>query len=80
MSFSSTFDILYYQCKKKNQRIIISELKNGSWIDYRAEDCLKRIKDFQAILKSAAYKKGDLILIMPTMASPNSFLFDMAPK
>ena len=77
-NFTRVFDILNYQIEKYPQAKALNKFVNGRWQGYSINDVQKRVDALSCWLLENGYQKGDNVVIIPEMGSPEWMIFDFA--
>lgn len=80
MSFQRIFDIPYVQAERCPQEIALSTRINQQWISYNSTECLELIDKFAGYLYETGLRKGDKVLMIPSLATTAWVLLDFAAQ
>ncbi len=79
MSMTRTFDILTMQMSKYPQsKAIVCRERGGIWQSYSTQKCIEITDHYSHCLLASGVKKGDLVVIIPHLASADWIFLDLA--
>jgi long-chain acyl-CoA synthetase len=78
IDFARVFDILHYQQRKYPQRKALNGKHDNHWKSYSIEEVIRKTDITASWLIKNGYKKGDTVVVIPRMGSPEWMIVDFA--
>jgi long-chain acyl-CoA synthetase len=78
INFTRVFDLVAYQLKKYPQKNCLNSFVNGKWINLSTDEVQKKTDDVSCWLLNQGYMPGDVVVVVPTMGSPDWVIIDFA--